>query len=225
MAGTRFAFVLPAYILWNSYRPFHWICKNSTTTEQIDDGRDGPVFLGCHQGMAVKLTGNLTIHPLGRSDVSLAIYRPLDQLNRLPKSKHVQSNLNHFMQWCVGMACGNPPSFFHVCSGTGRRSYLVPHCIVHREYMNHCHTVALPRRLRLDPSNPPSSTSPACCSTRAYEWAKALSSASSSTLASVTSETDSKVILMGHEIMKLFCPALVYSNGFFKLIVMVLLWP
>ena len=28
-------------------------------TEQIDDGRDGPVVLGCHQGMAVKLTGDL----------------------------------------------------------------------------------------------------------------------------------------------------------------------
>ena len=31
-----------------------------------------------------------------------------------------------------------------------------------------------------------------------------------------TSETDSKVILMGHEIVKLLCPALVYSKGFFK---------
>jgi hypothetical protein len=30
------------------------------------------------------------------------------------------------------------------------------------------------------------------------------------------SETDSKVILMGHEIVKLLCPALVYSKGFFK---------
>ena len=29
------------------------------------------------------------------------------------------------------------------------------------------------------------------------------------------SETDSKVILMGHEIVKLLCPALVYSKGFF----------
>jgi len=28
-------------------------------TEQINDGRDGPVVLGCHQGMAVKLTGDL----------------------------------------------------------------------------------------------------------------------------------------------------------------------
>jgi hypothetical protein len=34
-------------------------------TEKIDDGRDGPVFLGCHQGMAVKLTGDLPI-PLGK---------------------------------------------------------------------------------------------------------------------------------------------------------------
>jgi hypothetical protein len=34
-------------------------------TEQIDDGRDGPVVLGCHQGMAVKLTGDLPI-PLGK---------------------------------------------------------------------------------------------------------------------------------------------------------------
>ncbi len=33
--------------------------------EQIDDGRDGPVVLGCHQGMAVKLTGDLPI-PLGK---------------------------------------------------------------------------------------------------------------------------------------------------------------
>jgi len=38
-----------------------------------------------------------------------------------------------------------------------------------------------------------------------------------------TSETDSEVILMGHEIVKLLCPALVYSKGFFKLIGMVLL--
>ena len=30
------------------------------------------------------------------------------------------------------------------------------------------------------------------------------------------SETDSKVILMGHEIVKLLCPVLVYSKGFFK---------
>jgi hypothetical protein len=30
-----------------------------------------------------------------------------------------------------------------------------------------------------------------------------------------TSETDSKVILMGHEKVKLLCPALVYSKGFF----------
>ena len=82
------------------------------------------------------------------------------------------------------MACGNPPSFFHVCSGTGRRSYLVPHCIVRSEYMNRSHAIALPRRLRLDPGNPPSSTSPACHSMQAYERAKALSSASSSTLPS-----------------------------------------
>jgi hypothetical protein len=32
--------------------------------------------------------------------------------------------------------------------------------------------------------------------------------------AKTTSETDSKVILMGHEIVKLLCPALVYSKGF-----------
>ncbi len=38
-----------------------------------------------------------------------------------------------------------------------------------------------------------------------------------------SSEIDSKVILMGHEIVKLLRPALVYSKGFFKLIVMVLL--
>ena len=35
-------------------------------TEQIDDGRDGLVVLGCHQGMAVKLTGDLPI-PLGKA--------------------------------------------------------------------------------------------------------------------------------------------------------------
>ena len=83
------------------------------------------------------------------------------------------------------MACGNPPSFFHVCSGTGRRSYLVPHCIVRSEYMNHSHAVTLPWHLQLDPGNPPSSTSLTCRSTRAYERAKALSSASSSTLPSM----------------------------------------
>jgi len=37
------------------------------------------------------------------------------------------------------------------------------------------------------------------------------------------SETESKVILMGHEIVKLLCPALVYSKGFFMLILVVLL--
>jgi len=41
---------------------------------------------------------------------------------------------------------------------------------------------------------------------------------SNNTDISNTSETDSKVILMGHEIVKLLCPALVYSKGFFKLI-------
>ena len=30
----------------------------------------------------------------------------------------------------------------------------------------------------------------------------------------MASETDSKVILMGHEIVKLSCPVLVYSKGF-----------
>ena len=34
-------------------------------TEQINDGRDGPVVLGRHQGIAVKLTGDLPI-PLGK---------------------------------------------------------------------------------------------------------------------------------------------------------------
>ena len=35
-------------------------------------------------------------------------------------------------------------------------------------------------------------------------------------VADEASETDSKVILMGHERVKLLCPALVYSKGFFK---------
>ena len=34
-------------------------------TEQIDDDRDGLVVLGCHQGMAVKLTGDFPL-PLGK---------------------------------------------------------------------------------------------------------------------------------------------------------------
>jgi hypothetical protein len=34
-------------------------------TEQIDEGRDGPVVLGCHQGMAVKHKDDLPI-PLGK---------------------------------------------------------------------------------------------------------------------------------------------------------------
>jgi len=40
-----------------------------------------------------------------------------------------------------------------------------------------------------------------------------------------SSETESKVILIGHEIVKLLYPALVYSERFFKLILVVLLCP
>ena len=36
--------------------------NNTSKTEQMDDGQDGLVVLGCHWGMAMNLTRDLPVH-------------------------------------------------------------------------------------------------------------------------------------------------------------------
>ena len=79
--------------------------KNPSRTEQIKDGRDGLVILGCHQAMAVNLTSNLPI-PLGKSACKfdgISTARCVYNLLVLNSSKiwenHFRiSDLNHLMQ-------------------------------------------------------------------------------------------------------------------------------
>ncbi len=72
----KFSFFLPAFIHWNCTEDFIEFIKKSSMMEQIINGRNGLVLLGCHQAMVMKRTGDL--YPLVRLPVSLVIYWPLD---------------------------------------------------------------------------------------------------------------------------------------------------
>ena len=65
-------------------------------TEQIINGRNGLVLLGCHQAMVMKRTGDL--YPLVRLPVSLMIYWPLDILYKFIGIDCSEYNQKHTLQ-------------------------------------------------------------------------------------------------------------------------------